>query len=687
MLRKCLGAAMILAFFLPLQTLDGANYSNVFEGAGMEGLSHAWESGDGGAIAAGFTSTGTGGDDDALLMRFDANGNALWTLAYGGNGDEIASGVRLGTDGNYWAVGSTSSSGAGGTDVLVTRFTAAGSVLWHRTYGTSFNDAAFDLGVLSDGSIIIAGTSNTSQDIPRLLALRVTSQGALSWSKILGDIAGGTVMSLTSDGGVAIGGFTASYTGEVDFLVVKLDINGNVLWSYQFGGSGTEYVQGIAESSDLGLLVSGMSEAYGAGGQDWLVFKLNSSGAVQWQKTYGGTGDESFPRLRLLSDGSALLGGPCTSYSPAATLDLLMIKINSSGQISWSHRFSHPVKGLTGGIFPLDAAGIGAFGMLSSTMETDGEVFSLGLDASGSMLGCAYLFDVAVPSANSSMSRSSISLSVSSYTLNTGTATFASAAPAFSVWDPCLPPTATPTRTATRTMVPTVTRTPTLTPTTAPTRTPTSTPTAGPGSPTHTPPPTWTASPTMTATPTEDPETPTGTPTGPTYTPTTTMTRTPTRTPSPPPTLPPTPPPPTMTPPATVPPTASPLPPSPTPAPDCPTTGVMLVMPRTFYHTGNTFYLDADVCNAAARPLGRHLLFVILEVAGEYWFAPSWTQGTDYLEGPYAPGKSTIEVIAPFSWPGDVGVAMGIKFWGAFTDIAMSSIFGEYSMVEFGFGP
>jgi hypothetical protein len=180
--------------------------------------------------------------------------------------------------------------------------------------------------------------------------------------------------------------------------------------------------------------------------------------------------------------------------------------------------------------------------------------------------------------------------------------------------------------------------------------------------------------------------TPTPTPTGPSPTPTTASTRTPTPTPTFSGTAPPTSPPsstPTPTPPFTPTPVHSY---TPTPS-GCTTTGVTVEMPLAVYHGGDTCWCRATVCNAEGNTLENYPLFIILDVYGLYFFAPSFNQVFDYYltQYPQFPtGETVVEVLPPFTWPANVGSASGIVWYGALTNPAMTDLFGELSMFTFG---
>ncbi|MBN1356725.1 hypothetical protein JXA40_10735 [bacterium] len=174
------------------------------------------------------------------------------------------------------------------------------------------------------------------------------------------------------------------------------------------------------------------------------------------------------------------------------------------------------------------------------------------------------------------------------------------------------------------------------------------------GAPTNTPVP-----PTETSTPTETPIPPTDTPVIPTDTPV----------------------PPTDTP---VPPTDTPVPPTDTPS-GCDTTGVTIEMPSNFYQPGDECYCNAIVCNAEGTTLDGYPMFVILDVYGLLFFAPSFGD-FDYYSETYEEDETIIQVLPSFTWPEGAGSASGILWYGAMTNPEITDLFGEFSMFTFGWG-
>lgn len=135
-------------------------------------------------------------------------------------------------------------------------------------------------------------------------------------------------------------------------------------------------------------------------------------------------------------------------------------------------------------------------------------------------------------------------------------------------------------------------------------------------------------------------------------------------------------------------PTATPTGTGPTPTPGaCIVTGVTLDMPGDMFSPGDLFYLNARFCNATADDLIQHPLFILLEVFGEYFAAPSWQSlnaGLDNYTQDFPVGETTIVVLPEFNWPSGAGSASGIVLIGALTDPAITTLIGEADTITFG---
>ncbi|HPQ42394.1 MAG TPA: hypothetical protein PLV45_18625, partial [bacterium] len=117
-------------------------------------------------------------------------------------------------------------------------------------------------------------------------------------------------------------------------------------------------------------------------------------------------------------------------------------------------------------------------------------------------------------------------------------------------------------------------------------------------------------------------------------------------------------------------------------APSCGDTGVSIIMPSDHYHPGETCRCDLVVCNGEDDRLTGYALFMILDVYGAFFFAPSFGD-FDYYDQTFEIGESTVEVLPAFYWPEGAGAAGPVAWYAAFTDPAITTLFGDMDMFEF----
>ena len=166
--------------------------------------------------------------------------------------------------------------------------------------------------------LIVSCTSDDSIKINSLT-------GEIEWQKTFGgandDIARAIIE--TSDKGYAIIGYTNSIDGDItdktvaenDFWVLKLDPNGNIEWQKTYGGSGDDQGRAIIQTSDGGYAITGPSKSADGDGSNnegqhdhWIV-KLDAQGNIQWEKSHGFSGHDHSRSILQTNDGGYFIGG------------------------------------------------------------------------------------------------------------------------------------------------------------------------------------------------------------------------------------------------------------------------------------------------------------------------------------------------------------------------------------------
>jgi type II secretory pathway pseudopilin PulG len=162
-----------------------------------------------------------------------------------------------------------------------------------------------------------------------------------SWQKTYGGSGYDSASSIqqTKDGGYIFAGWTeSSGAGGKDVYIIKLDKNGNKVWEKTYGGSGDDSASSIQQTSDGGYIVAGWTRSFGAGGSDIYIIKLDGNGNSVWERTYGGIKDDEAYSIQQTTDGGYIFAGWTESLG-AGGRDVYIIKLDENGNKIWEKTF------------------------------------------------------------------------------------------------------------------------------------------------------------------------------------------------------------------------------------------------------------------------------------------------------------------------------------------------------------
>ena len=160
-----------------------------------------------------------------------------------------------------------------------------------------------------------------------------------AWNKTFGGTNYEVAYSVqqTSDGGYILAGpkCTLPYGVGSDGWLVKTDTNGNKQWDKTFGGTGDDLAMSVQQTSDGGYILAGYTDSYGVGYWHFWLVKINSNGNEQWSRTFGGTFAFS---VQETADGGYILAGCTYSYS-TGSYDFGLVKTDANGNEQWNKTF------------------------------------------------------------------------------------------------------------------------------------------------------------------------------------------------------------------------------------------------------------------------------------------------------------------------------------------------------------
>jgi hypothetical protein len=297
--------------------------------------------------------TGSAGDDDIFIAKYDGSGAHQWSRAFGlgGGYDDRALAVAVDAAGDVYVTGTFISFlsldayllfNNGLEDVFVAKFRASdGYTLLAGSFGNAGSDAGLSIAVDESDGLLVAGffsdtvyfggaplVSAGSYDV--FLAKYSAATGAHQWSQRFGgasteaansvavDAAGNVFLGGHFMGSANFGGAPLVSAGDQDVFLAKYDSGGTHQWSQRFGGTGDQSASSLAVDDSGGLVVTGHfyntvdfggGPLSNAGQSDIFVTKHNSAGAHQWSQRFGSTDVDWGKTLAVDAYGTVVVTG------------------------------------------------------------------------------------------------------------------------------------------------------------------------------------------------------------------------------------------------------------------------------------------------------------------------------------------------------------------------------------------
>jgi hypothetical protein len=310
------------------------------------------------------------------------SGDVLRGLLLGTPEQTEARAVLQLTNGDLILVMRVGGSAGSGDRVALARLTAQGDAIWSRAYDLGASADPRGAVAMGDDSLVVAYDGSPGG------ILRVDGDdGTLSWQTQIVSSGSPSLplpppqirgIAATGDGSLLLtGNVQNADLPDQDVWIARLDSLGNVRWSKSYGGLGTDNATAIANTGDDGIVVSGWTDSFGAGGRDGWVLRLDGYGQPLWQFTYGTPQDEELDGVSEPSDNGIVATG--RSFDASGAEQLWVLKLGSNGELvngcAMGQQSAAPVRdfgiSIEYGAFVSQAAGppIGAFGFESQAVS------------------------------------------------------------------------------------------------------------------------------------------------------------------------------------------------------------------------------------------------------------------------------------------------------------------------------
>lgn len=247
---------------------------------------------DGGLVLMG--SQGTGSFKDILLVKTDLDGSVIWERSFGGPLNDMGRDVIALQQGGYMLIGTTSSFGQGVASMYVIRTDAEGNELWSRAFGGTSLDGGSSLVQVDDFHVMLLGfTESFGAGYRDQWLLSVSVDGDSLWSVTYGgaDYEESQGLHRASDGSFLLCGHSASVIPIHAMHGLRIEANGQIRWEHHFGTSAAHSGgEGVLEDSDGRILFAGRSNGFGQGEHVYLV-KTDGAGNIISEENFGGEGN------------------------------------------------------------------------------------------------------------------------------------------------------------------------------------------------------------------------------------------------------------------------------------------------------------------------------------------------------------------------------------------------------------
>jgi uncharacterized delta-60 repeat protein len=378
--RRCLSAGLIVLLFAALPLVPGtgqpdrasaAKWVARYNGTG-NGADRAWAmavdksgnvvvTGQSAATADWYSSS------DFATVKYSPTGKRLWVQRYDGsqNRDDSARAIAVDAAGNVFVTGTTNLSD--GDFILTVKYGPDGKRLWIRRHddGVTDTNAGWAVAVDASGNAYVAGEvwdpgSATNCDA---VIIKYNPSGKALWAKKVNGAANGwdSLNAIATDGAgnVYAAGKSWGAGTSFDYLAVKLNSNGKLLWAKKYNGTGNldDRVNAMAVDAAGNVYVTGESQVAGMD-FDYATLKYDAAGNQLWVQRYDGPGNDTDQAAALGVDGSGNVYVTGISDGAAGDADAATIKYGPDGDEVWVQRYNGPGKGADQAeALGLDAAG------------------------------------------------------------------------------------------------------------------------------------------------------------------------------------------------------------------------------------------------------------------------------------------------------------------------------------------
>ncbi len=224
---------------------------------------------------------------------------------------------------------------------ITTAYTQAPDILWTKTYGGAEWEIGYSINVTNDGGFIIAGQTNSyGAGGNDMYLVKINAEGDTLWTRTYGgpgaDVAFSVQQSL--DGGYILAGRTTpSGSSDPDVYLVKTDATGDTLWTRTEGGIDDDEAVAVIQCDDGYFILAGTTRSYGQGNADIYFLEYTPNASSGWDDTFGGYANDYGYSVQVTDDGYIIAAS--TGSFGNGNFDAWLVHIDWEYEILWHQTF------------------------------------------------------------------------------------------------------------------------------------------------------------------------------------------------------------------------------------------------------------------------------------------------------------------------------------------------------------
>lgn len=324
---------------------------------------------------------------DGYIILLSEEGDLLAEKAIDLGGEELFKNGVGTPDGGFMAVGYIRKTGSDPLDVLVVKLDGKLEVQWSKILGGEQDDYGFSIQEAPDGNYIISGgTHSFGHGDEDVYLIKINGNGDTLWTATYGDTQEdeGRTCALDDKGNIYITAKTM-FGFTPDMYMIKVDSIGSEVWLKTFSTMGWTEGYDVC-MADTVIAYTGYGYWGGNYSHDMLLITMNAKGDTIFTNHFGGSDDDYAFSISPVHDGGYILAGKSLSFN-LGQFDAILGRVDAKGQLTWLYGFGGEDEDIFWDVFETDDHHFLACGLTKTNTTGGADAYIVKTDSLGIVTG------------------------------------------------------------------------------------------------------------------------------------------------------------------------------------------------------------------------------------------------------------------------------------------------------------